>query len=156
MRRRSTTTPTTTWRCCGSTRRSRPSNRPRRRSAATAGAVLGYPENGPYAVAPARFGETRTVISEDSYGNGPIHRSIAFLRGSVRSGNSGGPLVDSRGRVIGTVFAATTAGPPGGFADPRRTRRSALTETPAPRRHGSLHRLRRLTTNFPTVKTLPA
>jgi S1-C subfamily serine protease len=82
------------------------------------GAVLGYPENGPYSVAPARLGDTSRVISEDAYGRGPIERSIAFLRGSVRSGNSGGPFVDSRGRVIGTVFAATTSGPPGGFAIP--------------------------------------
>jgi len=84
----------------------------------TAGAVLGYPENGPYAVTAARMGETTRVISEDSYGNGPIHRSIAFLRGAVRSGNSGGPLVDARGRVMATVFAATTSGPRGGFAIP--------------------------------------
>ena len=84
----------------------------------TAGAVLGYPENGPYAATAARMGDTTTVISEDSYGNGPIHRSIAFLRGAVRSGNSGGPLVDGRGRVMATVFAATTSGARGGFAIP--------------------------------------
>lgn len=83
-----------------------------------AGAVLGYPENGPYAVTAARMGDTSTVISEDSYGDGPIHRSIAFLRGSVRSGNSGGPLVDAQGRVMATVFAATTSGRRGGFAVP--------------------------------------
>ncbi len=57
----------------------------------TAGAILGYPENGPYSVAPARLGETREAISEDSYGRGPIHRLIVSLRGAVRSGNSGGP-----------------------------------------------------------------
>ena len=94
----------------------------------TAGAVLGYPENGPYAVTAARMGDTTTVISEDSYGNGPIHRSIAFLRGAVRSGNSGGPLVDSRGRVMATVFAATTSGPRGGFAIPDEVIEQALTK----------------------------
>ncbi|HSS04633.1 MAG TPA: MarP family serine protease [Solirubrobacterales bacterium] len=98
----------------------------------TAGAVLGYPENGPYAVTAARIGDTSTVISQDSYGSGPIHRSIAFLRGSVRSGNSGGPLIDSRGRVMATVFAATTSGPPGGFAVPDEIVRAALTEATAP------------------------
>ena len=96
-----------------------------------AGAVLGYPENGPYAVSAARLGDTTTVISEDSYGNGPIQRSIASLRGGVRSGNSGGPLVDSRGRVMATVFAATTSGPPGGFAIPNDVVRSALAEPTA-------------------------
>jgi S1-C subfamily serine protease len=97
----------------------------------TGGAVLGYPENGPYAVSPARLGDTSTAISEDSYGNGPIQRSIAFLRGSVRSGNSGGPLVDSAGRVMATVFAATTSGPRGGFAIPNEIVSSALAEPTA-------------------------
>lgn len=92
------------------------------------GAVLGYPENGPFAATAARLGETSTVIGEDSYGNGPIRRSIAFLRGSVRSGNSGGPVVDADGRVMATVFASTTSGPPGGFAIPNEIVTSALTE----------------------------
>jgi S1-C subfamily serine protease len=92
----------------------------------TAGAVLGYPENGPYAIAAARLGDTRSVISEDSYGDGPIHRSISFLRASVRSGNSGGPLVDAHGHVMATVFAATTSGPPGGFAVPDEIVQEAL------------------------------
>lgn len=96
------------------------------------GAVLGYPENGPYALAPARLGETSSVLSEDSYGRGPTRRTIAFLRGSVRSGNSGGPLVNSRGQVLGTVFAATTTGPPGGFAVPDSIVASALEEPTAP------------------------
>lgn len=99
----------------------------------TSGAVLGYPENGPYAVAAARMGDTRTVISEDSYGEGPIHRSISFLRANVRSGNSGGPLVDAQGRVMATVFAATTSGPAGGFAVPDAVVEEALsTGTSAP------------------------
>ena len=96
------------------------------------GAVLGYPENGPYAVAPARLGGTSRVISEDAYGRGPVQRSIAFLRGSVRSGNSGGPFVDSGGRVIGTVFAATTSGSPGGFAIPNTVVRAALSAASSP------------------------
>lgn len=102
-----------------------------RRSAGADAAVLGYPENGPYYVAPARLGETRPTISEDSYGNGPIDRTIVALRGAVRSGNSGGPLVDDRGRVVGTVFAATTAGAAGGFAIPAEDVRVALADTAA-------------------------
>lgn len=90
------------------------------------GAVLGYPENGPYALSPARLGDTSDAASEDAYGNGPIQRRVAFLRGSVRSGNSGGPMVDSRGSVLATVFAATTSGPPGGFAIPNDVVVSAL------------------------------
>ena len=89
-------------------------------------AVLGYPENGPYALAPARVGETRTTISEDSYGRGPIEREIIALGGRVRSGNSGGPVVDANGEVVGTVFAATTSGLPGGFAIPAELVENAL------------------------------
>jgi S1-C subfamily serine protease len=100
-----------------------------RREQGSDAAVLGYPENGPYAVAPARLGDTRPTISEDSYGNGPVDRTIVALRGSVRSGNSGGPLVDAAGRVVGTVFAATTSGPPGGFAIPAEDVRDALLRT---------------------------
>lgn len=101
-------------------------------STGTAGAVLGYPDNGPYALSPARLGDTSDVISEDSYGQGPIRRTISSLRGSVRSGNSGGPLVDADGRVLGTVFATTTSGRPGGFAVPDEVVRQALAGASSP------------------------
>ena len=55
-------------------------------------AILGYPEDGPFHAAPGRLGETRTVISRDAYGAGPIQRRMTSLRGSIRSGNSGGPV----------------------------------------------------------------
>jgi Trypsin-like peptidase domain/Colicin V production protein len=87
--------------------------------AGTSGAILGYPNNAPRIDAePARIGATRTVLSDDAYGSGPIQRSVTTLRGLVRSGNSGGPVVDTHGRVLATVFAATTSGPPGGFGVP--------------------------------------
>jgi S1-C subfamily serine protease len=92
-------------------------------------AVLGYPENGPYLLSPARLGETRETLSEDSYGNGPLTRTITALSGVVRSGNSGGPLVDGDGDAIGTVFAATTSGSPGGFAIPAEQLRGALAQS---------------------------
>jgi S1-C subfamily serine protease len=95
-------------------------------------AILGYPENGPYAVVPALFGETREVVSDDSYGRGPLERSISSIRGRVVSGNSGGPLVDSRGRVLGTIFATTTHGSPGGFAVPDAIVAEALQHADAP------------------------
>jgi S1-C subfamily serine protease len=97
-----------------------------RRPVGSDAAVLGYPENGPYALSPARVGDTRETVSEDSYGRGPIDRTIIALGGSVRSGNSGGPLVDPAGRAIGVVFATTTSGSPGGFAIPAELVREAL------------------------------
>ena len=80
--------------------------------------ILGYPENGPYTSIAGRLGPTETVLSQDAYGNGPIRRRMTALRGVVRPGNSGGPSVDGRGRVVATVFAATQSGPRGGLGVP--------------------------------------
>lgn len=90
-------------------------------------AILGFPENGPFDVRPARLGRTSTVISQDAYGRGPVRRSITALRGKVRSGNSGGPVVDAAGRVVTTVFAATVGGgSAGGYGVPDSIVRDAL------------------------------
>jgi S1-C subfamily serine protease len=76
----------------------------------TSGAVIGYPENGPLDVEPARLGPTITALTQDAYGRGPLRRKITTLRGLVRSGNSGGPVVDGAGRVLTTVFASSQTG----------------------------------------------
>jgi S1-C subfamily serine protease len=94
--------------------------------AGTSAAILGFPGNGPYDVRAGRLGQTREVITQDAYGRGPVRRSIASLRGAVRSGNSGGPMVDEQGDVVTTVFAATTSGPRGGFGVPNAIVRSTL------------------------------
>lgn len=95
-------------------------------SSGTAGAILGYPLNGPFDVEAGRIGATRTVISEDAYGRGPVRRGVTPLRGRVRSGNSGGPVVDAQGRVLTTVFAATTSGQRGGYGVPNAVVADAL------------------------------
>jgi S1-C subfamily serine protease len=92
----------------------------------TPAAILGFPRNGPYDVRAGRVGRTRRVISQDAYGDGPVSRRMTSLRGTVRSGNSGGPMVDGRGRVLTTVFAATTRGPRGGYGVPNAVVREAL------------------------------
>jgi S1-C subfamily serine protease len=81
-------------------------------------AILGFPRNGPYDVRAARIGQTQRVITQDAYGRGPVTRQLLSLRGLVRHGNSGGPLVDAKGRVVGTIFAASTGARRGGFAVP--------------------------------------
>jgi S1-C subfamily serine protease len=78
--------------------------------AGSSAAVLGYPENGPLTAKPARVGRTTVVLSVDAYGRGPVPRRITSLRGQVRPGNSGGPLLDPSGRVVGTLFAARVEG----------------------------------------------
>ena len=79
-------------------------------------AILGYPLNGPFTAVAGRIGSTQEISSQDAYGNGPVLRSIESLRGLVRPGNSGGPLIDAAGQVVGTVFASISGGnvSPGG------------------------------------------
>jgi S1-C subfamily serine protease len=85
-------------------------------AAGTSGAIAGYPENGPFDAEPARIGRTQTVLTQDVYGRGPIPRLLTPLRGLVRPGNSGGPVLDSSGAVLTTVFAGTVgSSTPGGY-----------------------------------------
>ena len=73
----------------------------------TSAAILGFPENGGYDVQPGRLGQTSEAVTQDAYGRGPVTRAITSLRGLVRSGNSGGPMVDGSGQVVTTIFAAS-------------------------------------------------
>jgi S1-C subfamily serine protease len=100
--------------------------------AGTAVAVLGYPENGPFAASPARLGQAGDVATQDSYGRGPIRRTITPFRGEVRSGNSGSPAVDAQGRVATMVFAANEGGQEGGLGVPDELVRRALDARLAP------------------------
>jgi len=84
---------------------------------AAAVAIVGYPESGPLTAVSGRIGQTASVLSEDAYGRGPVVRRITSFRGKVRRGNSGGPLIDREGRVVGTVFASRT-GSNAGYAVP--------------------------------------
>jgi hypothetical protein len=95
-------------------------------AAGTSAAVLGFPGNGPYDVQPARLGSTQTVITQDAYGRGPVRRAITSLRALVRHGNSGGPVVDGRGRVVATVFAAASGRRRTGYGVPDSIVRRAL------------------------------
>ena len=96
-------------------------------------AVEGYPLSGPFAIRAARIGQTRVVISQDAYGRGPVRRSITAFRGRVQPGNSGGPLVDTAGRVAGTVFAEAIGGRArGGYAVPNANVRRVLASARGP------------------------
>jgi len=103
----------------------------------TSGAILGYPENGPFDVQPARIGRTQAVITQNAYGQGPVARELTPLRGLVRPGNSGGPVLDPDGRVLTTVFAATVGGRPrGGYGVANATVAAVLREAGAHARAG--------------------
>jgi S1-C subfamily serine protease len=81
-----------------------------------AGAVLGYPQDGPYNVQAARIRGEQRLRSPDIYGNGTVVREVYSLRALVRPGNSGGPLVSTGGRVLGVIFAASVTDGDTGYA----------------------------------------
>jgi len=90
-------------------------------------AILGFPGNRALQARAARLGGTRAVLTQDAYGRGPVERRITTFRGRVRQGNSGGPVVDGRGRVVATVFAAARSGRPRtGYGVPNAEVRAAL------------------------------
>lgn len=99
-----------------------------------AAALLGYPENGPYTAVPARVGRTVTLVGRDAYGRFPTLRRVTAVRGTIRSGNSGGPVVDEQGRVVATVFGGRTGGgEPSGYGVPNELVRKALAAASAGR-----------------------
>jgi S1-C subfamily serine protease len=79
-------------------------------------AILGYPQDGPYDVQVGRIRAEQRLRSPDIYGDGSVIRSVFSLRGLIRPGNSGGPIVSSAGDVVGVVFAASVTDPDTGYA----------------------------------------
>ena len=79
-------------------------------------AVLGYPQDGPYDVEPARIRSQQRLRSPNIYNEGTVIREVYSLRGLIRPGNSGGPIVSSAGRVVGVVFAASVTDQDTGYA----------------------------------------
>ncbi len=73
------------------------------------GAVLGYPEDGPYDVQGARIRSEQRLQSLDIYGEDTVVRDVYAVRGLIRPGNSGGPMVSFDGEVYGVVFAASVS-----------------------------------------------
>jgi S1-C subfamily serine protease len=69
-------------------------------------AVIGFPQNGPLDVRPARTGETGYVKSGDAYNEALVRRIVTSFRVFVRPGNSGGPAVNADGEVVSTIFAS--------------------------------------------------
>ena len=79
-------------------------------------AILGYPQDGPYDVQPGRIRSEQRLRSPNIYGEGTVIREVFSLRGLVRPGNSGGPIVSSTGDVVGVVFAASVTDRETGYA----------------------------------------
>lgn len=81
-----------------------------------AAAVAGFPDSGPYRVEPARIRTTVRAVGDDIYGQSGVEREVYAFRGVVLPGNSGGPLLDEDGRVLGMVFGAADEADDTGYA----------------------------------------
>ena len=78
--------------------------------------VAGFPLDGPYTLEAATVRGSIMARGENIYGTDTVVREILSLRGTVRPGNSGGPLLTTDGKVAGTIFARSTAQPQTGYA----------------------------------------
>jgi S1-C subfamily serine protease len=69
-----------------------------------------------FTAVPARIDNEQSANSPDIYQTRTVTRDIYQVRGVVRPGNSGGPLLSSSGSVYGVVFAAAVDTPDTGYA----------------------------------------
>jgi S1-C subfamily serine protease len=82
----------------------------------TEGAVIGYPGGGPERVVAAVVDGAVAAEGYDIYNQHLVTRQIYVMQAMVRPGNSGGPLVDLQGRVLGLVFATSAGNPDQAYA----------------------------------------
>ncbi|MGH7686359.1 MAG: MarP family serine protease [Candidatus Dormibacteria bacterium] len=80
------------------------------------GAAIGYPGGGAESVVAAAVSGTEQARGYNIYGDNIVTRDIVVMASKIIPGNSGGPLVDSNGTVMGLVFAASTTDPTEGYA----------------------------------------
>ncbi|MBT0767346.1 MarP family serine protease [Kineosporia sp. J2-2] len=78
--------------------------------------VVGFPNDGPFKVSPARVRSIVRATGEDIYGNEGAIREVYSLYVKVRPGNSGGPVLDPSGKVVGVVFAKSLDDADTGYA----------------------------------------
>jgi S1-C subfamily serine protease len=70
------------------------------------GAAIGYPggQDQPR-VAPATTREQRRTVGRDIYGSSRAERDVVYLAASLQRGDSGAPVINPDGEVVGVVFA---------------------------------------------------
>jgi S1-C subfamily serine protease len=71
--------------------------------------VAGYPAGGVFDAQTAAVLDRFTAIGRDIYGQSITKRDIYSIQARVVQGNSGGPVINSEGEVVGIVFATSTS-----------------------------------------------
>ncbi|MGK5110548.1 MULTISPECIES: MarP family serine protease [unclassified Geodermatophilus] len=78
--------------------------------------IMGYPGGGDLFIGAARVRDRGDISGPDFRDTTTVVRDVYALFGDVRSGNSGGPLFDTQGQVLGVVFASAIDDPQTGYA----------------------------------------
>ena len=78
--------------------------------------IMGYPGGGDFYVGPARVRDRGEISGPDFRDTQTVVRDVYALFGTVRAGNSGGPLFATDGSVLGVVFASAIDDPNTGYA----------------------------------------
>lgn len=78
--------------------------------------VMGFPGSGPFDASPARIRDSITIAGPDIYATGRVEREAYIIRGDVRQGNSGGPLLNTDGDALGLIFGASVDQTDTGYA----------------------------------------
>ena len=68
-------------------------------------AVVGHPLGGPLRTAPIRLVERVIANGRDLYDSVDTQRKVWFAAAKLQSGDSGAPVIDTNGDVLGIVFA---------------------------------------------------
>lgn len=84
--------------------------------AGTPGAVLGYPNGGNFNVSLAAILDQFIASGRNIYDRGHIERDVYEIKANVVPGNSGGPLINKEGKVMGVIFAQSTSHAGVGYA----------------------------------------
>ena len=97
------------------------------------GAVIGYPggQDQPR-VAPAGIRDDRETVGFDIRSEERVSRRVLFLASQLQQGDSGSPVIDPSGAVVGVVFAVSPDDPGTAYALHPEELRAALTATRQP------------------------
>jgi S1-C subfamily serine protease len=78
--------------------------------------VAGFPNDGPFRASAARVRQVIRASGEDIYGQPGAVREVYSLFVTVEPGNSGGPVLDADGTLVGVVFARSLDDQATGYA----------------------------------------